>query len=220
MTKRSLGDKLDGFELRGRTRRHLYLCGEKILFRNVPLILIYKQGREIRIGSWAFSIPYGLIYLKDRGRWLNEYVPLSGLENKRVLDIGAGCGESAKFFLDNGASRVVAVENNVGARIYLKSNALRNKGLIVSNRPTFDPYYHLKDPESFDLVKCDIEGYEIHLAEYLERNPPLNKDIILEVHSVYMRDRFYQLGFNEIPTRDGDPPQGFPTRIMFRWALS
>ena len=45
------------------------------------------------IDGWKFNISYGLLYLKENKRW-NYYLPPDGVEDKFILDVGGGCGET------------------------------------------------------------------------------------------------------------------------------
>jgi SAM-dependent methyltransferase len=211
----------EGFTLRGRTRRHLYLGTQPMPWSRLFEVLLHLRGGAFEYGSWRFSIPYGLLYIMEQRKWSVDYMPPGGLKGKRVLDVGAGCGESCKFFLDNGVRSVYAVENNVEARRYLMRNSRLNRGLFVSALKTFTPRFHLQDPSAFDLVKMDIEGYELMFADWLDVHPEFNVDTVVEAHSVYVKDRFLKLGFRERtdPVFGSDPPWGLVSsaRLMYRW---
>lgn len=63
--------------------------------------------------------------------WHHDYLPLTPPEPKRqepviVLDVGAGCGETAQFFLNHGAQRVIAIEADPEAFACLYRNAERH----------------------------------------------------------------------------------------------
>lgn len=187
----------------------------------VPEILLHLKRGVFEYGLWRFSIPYGLLYVTEHAKWNTDYTPPGGLRGKRVLDVGAGCGESAMWFLSQGAHRVHAVENNREALRFLRENAWRVKGLSVSSHNGFDAEFHMGNSEAFDLVKMDIEGYEILFADYLDAHTEFNVDCVVEVHSVYQKDRFLRLGFSERvdPIFGGDPPWGLysSARLMYRW---
>ena len=208
----------EGFELRGRTRRHLYLNGHPVPWLRLPEVLLHRRGETLEYETWRFSIPYGLLYIKEHAKWNNDYMPPGGLAGKRVLDVGAGCGESAKWFLDQGARQVLCVESNMEARFHLERNARLNRGVSVLIG-SFSPGEHLW--YKVDLVKMDIEGYEVLFADWLETHPDYNVDVILEAHSVYVKDRFLKLGFTERvdPIFGTDPPWGLVSsaRLMYRW---
>lgn len=205
---------LAGWSLRGRSRLHPFLYDIPIPYRVLLQVLKYRRGQEIKIDGWRFTLDYGIVYLKERSTWF-QYLPPGGVKGKIVLDVGAGCGETAKYFLEQGARAVYAVENNQEALTYLRLNA---EGRAIHVEPeAFQPFKQILG--QLDLVKLDIEGYEINLLTWLEAYPKANLNIVLEVHSVWMRDRFLELGFTQIRpaylTRD--EPGGFSTRIMYRW---
>lgn len=203
-----------GFEKRGRILSwRIFLCGIPVPPHIYEDLLKYKRGAEIRIGTWTFSIPYGMLYLDEKHCWGRDYTPPGGLQGRTVLDVGAGDGETAKWFIDRGASQVLAVEKSPDRLRYLRRNAENNSGLKVING-SFNPEVHLQIP--VDLVKIDIEGYEILFAEYLESHPEFNVDVVLEAHSVYLINRFKSLGFSEYPP-PLDLPYGRMIGNMYRW---
>jgi 2-polyprenyl-3-methyl-5-hydroxy-6-metoxy-1,4-benzoquinol methylase len=58
--------------------------------------------------------------------WEKYYIPHFSLQGKTILDVGAGCGETALLFFLHGAYKVIAVEPNVKAVECLKENMERN----------------------------------------------------------------------------------------------
>jgi hypothetical protein len=89
--------------------------------------------------------------------WETQYVPAFSLRGKTVLDIGAGCGESAQFFFKLGASKVVCVESDKEACALLRVNSSINGWNVEVVENTFEPE-HLSVPH--DFMKMDIEGGE------------------------------------------------------------
>jgi hypothetical protein len=83
--------------------------------------------------------------------WHKHYLPVTGI----VLDIGAGCGETALFYLNHGATHVVCVEGDPRAVECLRQN------FGGDNRVTIVPRY-------ISVIKSDIEGWE--------------KGMVLEIH--------------------------------------
>lgn len=84
---------------------------------------------------------------RELSMWHLYYLPRKPLTGKTVLDLGAGCGETAKFFLNHGANRVVCVEPNIKWLEYLRKNFENDpRVVIVSN--------------FIDHIKMDIEGGE------------------------------------------------------------
>lgn len=88
--------------------------------------------------------------------WHDDYLPARGT----VLDVGAGCGETAAFYLLHGAEHVVAVEGDPRALRHLDRNFGDDKRVTIV-------------PAHVDKVKVDVEGAE--------------KDMDLETHFVAMR---------------------------------
>jgi len=83
--------------------------------------------------------------------WHRAYLPAG----RTVLDLGAGCGETAQFYLSHGSELVLAVESDEKALECLRENFKDNKHVIIL------PYH-------VDKIKVDIEGAE--------------KDMVLETH--------------------------------------
>jgi hypothetical protein len=64
-----------------------------------------------------------------------------------VMDLGAGCGESAWFYLNHGAERVIAVENDPDAVKLLHANFDNDPRVTIINA-------------GVSTIKIDIEGWE------------------------------------------------------------
>jgi predicted RNA methylase len=84
-------------------------------------------------------------------QWHAQYLPVSGT----VLDLGAGCGETALFYLNHGATQVICIEGDPRASSCLKQNFGND------SRVTIVPHY-------VSSIKVDIEGWE--------------KGMVVEVH--------------------------------------
>jgi predicted nicotinamide N-methyase len=138
------------------------------------------------------------------------YLPPGGVQGKRVLSVGAGCGEDAKFFFDNGALLVYAVEPNPECVPYLLTNAANHIGL--------KPIFKMFKPEmlnlGFDLLKVDIEGYEVELLPYLG---DVEQDIVIESHCNYTHDKLIALGFQPSKPLAADQAIGNGVAIFHRW---
>lgn len=108
--------------------------------------------------------------------WERFYLPVdpAGLT---VLDIGAGCGETAAFYLAHGAEKVISIEPVPSAFSILKRNVEKN-GLNVVTINDFFRLNHLS--LEHDLMKMDIEGAEKLLLGYHRK---LETPIVIEAHS-------------------------------------
>lgn len=86
---------------------------------------------------------YKNILKKELSWWHEAYLPVK----EKVLDVGAGCGETAQFYFMHGAKLVICIEGDPGplSRLYL--NFGRDPRVVII--PTF-----------VDSVKIDIEGSE------------------------------------------------------------
>jgi len=134
----------------------------------LPSFHIYRMSDLPRLQGWkqtgfteSKAIPpvYGEDYEETWGKI--DY------QNKRVLDIGADIGSTADYFIRKGAKEVVAVEG--GKEFYSKLEA------NAKDRPKIKPILlWIDSPTQFtilikehcpDIMKCDIEGGEVHLAD-------------------------------------------------------
>ncbi len=75
--------------------------------------------------------------------WHEAYLPVRGT----VLDVGAGCGETAFFYLNHGASHVICVESDSEAVLHLRKNFGGDSRVTIV-------------PMRVDSVKIDVEGSE------------------------------------------------------------
>jgi len=190
---------------------HLTLNGRFIMWRNI-LDFKLKETRTygedtVDIEGWKFSGDYAATYINEHRKWEKDYVPPSGLRGKTVLDIGAGCGETAKFFLEHGAAEVIAVEPYDVALRFLRLNAVGRSIRVV--------------PQSFStemlslthqFLKMDIEGYEALMIPFLDS---YHGDCSVECHGNYVTDTFMSHGFV------GDSVSGVGvkghTGVLHRW---
>lgn len=109
-----------------------------------------------------------LVWFKERKDWEAEYLPRSGVKGKTVLDVGAGAGETAAFFFDHGAAKVICVEPDPKAVAMLRRNADRFRW-NVQVFPEKLSLAHMALP--FDWAKIDCEGAERQLLA-LDTMPP------------------------------------------------
>ncbi len=90
--------------------------------------------------------------------WHKAYLPVG----RTVLDLGAGCGETAQFYLNHGAEKVICIEPNPECLRLLHQNFDGDDRIHIVNA-------------KIDSIKCDIEGsekdmvIETHFPVYLER---------------------------------------------------
>jgi len=112
---------------------------------------------------------------------IEAYLSLN-VRDKVVLDVGAYSGDTARLFLDHGAKHVHCIE-------ILKefANKIKLPNVTVYNEPF--RLKHLELPH--DVMKMDIEGYEIELLNF---NGVL-KPSVVEVHSCYLIDKFLEKGW-------------------------
>jgi hypothetical protein len=129
-------------------------------------------------------------YISDIG--LHEdnkkyYKPPFSLEGKIVLDVGAYIGDSAKFFWELGAKKIVCIEPFYFDQ--LRKNIVKYKinAEVISEKFRLE---HLKIPH--DFMKMDIEGWEEIL---LSVNPKDLMPSVLEIHGQPLIERFKEKGW-------------------------
>ena len=79
--------------------------------------------------------------------WHRYYLPIG----RTVLDVGAGCGETAHFYLNHGAQRVICIEGDVKTLEFLRRNFGSDARVTIV-------------PAILDSIKIDIEGAEENLV--------------------------------------------------------
>ena len=144
----------------------------------------YIRGRSfsqsLKTEGWIFSSYRANIILNELSNWQAFYLPID-IRNKTVLDVGAGEGETAKFFLEHGAKKVVCLESDVESYKNLYQNSKRFRGIEPLNASFSLKHLYL----DFDFLKMDIEGYEEVLL-----TTELTKPAVIEVHGLQLRDQF------------------------------
>ena len=143
------------------------------------------DGFVVRIGNTTLTLPRNYMYLTlmEWDVWRKHYLPEFSLQGKVVLDVGAGCGETAYFYLKHGASKVICVECNEEALAYLRKNSSRNNW----NIEIVDHPFELSDiNREHDFMKVDCEGGEVVLLSSEQDLGPC----VIEVHSAEIRENF------------------------------
>ena len=105
---------------------------------------------------------YAALFFTEHRKWDSDYLPKFSLQGLTVLDVGAGCGETALFFLSNGAKKVICVEPEPEAARVLSLN-VRSQGwnVQVFERPLSLDILGLE----YDFAKLDCEGGEVMLLD-------------------------------------------------------
>lgn len=174
----------------------------------LPKVLSMMRNEYLVEDGWKFNIIYGMTYLTEKETWKRKYLPPSGVKGKVILDIGAGAGETAKFFLDHGALHVVAVEMDEDILHLLKLNSVEHPITIIPK--AFETKF-LRIPH--DFMKMDIEGYEAILFGS-EEFESYDKDCVIEAHGNWVIDKLIDLGFKGDMTTLN---YWAKTCIMHRW---
>jgi hypothetical protein len=147
---------------------------ETVAFRHV------ETGARLRMHSYYFAGMMKEWYGKRQ--WPMYYLPSGGVRGKTILDVGAGEGETALFYLAHGASRVVAVENWPPAVELLKENVRANHWPVEVIEGGFSTSM-LDRPH--DFLKMDCELCESELLKYEDELGPAS----IESHSPELTQR-------------------------------
>ena len=131
------------------------------------------NGRVVTLHGWKLSYP---------GDSFSDYWRLD-VKGKRVLDIGAGIGDSPIYFSLAGAREVVAVEIDRKKvelmRENLKLNGITNvivvdKGVAPTDGENLIGWDRLiKEYGPFDAAKIDCDGCERAIAPLIKEVPEL-----------------------------------------------
>ncbi len=138
------------------------------------------------VQGWSFS-KFRIDMIKsEMPDWQRHYLSID-LHGKIVLDVGAGEGETAMFFLNHGASKVVCIESCPEAYKYLSLNQKAYPDRITAIESKFE-LNQLRIPH--DFLKMDIEGYEEVLL-----GVKLDTPAAIEIHGLQLCDKFEAAGW-------------------------
>jgi len=137
--------------------------GSEVVIRHNQTVLRLELG-------FAFAM-----FTEWHGPWTEYYLPRFPLAGKTVLDVGAGCGETAYFYLIHGAKKVICTEPNIRRSNLIRENARRNDWNVEVVRQPFE--VEMMESYEFDFMKMDCEGCESELLS-LRKLPPC----AIEVH--------------------------------------
>ena len=162
----------------------------------------YRRLKAIeKTGLFLDSYSTMLMLAEMVQEW-QHYLPPFSLEGKTVLDVGAGCGETAWFFLEHGARKVICIERDPARVAILRKN--KDSGVLKAIEicpGKFTPQF-LELPH--DYAKFDIEGYECGLLPIAiaGRLGPT----VIETHNGWITEQFEGRGFRRVFTRGEELP--------------
>ncbi|OLD55078.1 hypothetical protein AUI46_06225 [archaeon 13_1_40CM_2_52_13] len=178
----------------------------------------HMAGDEtVRIGPYVAELtPYYFeLMWREWQSWKKWYLPPWSLKGKVILDVGAGCGETALFYYLHGARRVIAVEPESSLVPLLKKNMAHNKWDM---EVVESPFHASMLDWNFDFMKMDGEGCE---AQLLTSNslPPCaieghNKRVVdrlrdrFETNILPQKDNWILQNFAELPLRARKESEG------------
>ncbi|WP_229570372.1 FkbM family methyltransferase [Saccharolobus caldissimus] len=149
------------------------LAGLRITKLDHETVSFVFNDREITLKGWKLSYP---------GDSFSDYWRIN-VRGKRVLDIGAGIGDSSIYFSLAGAKEVVAVEIDKKKielmRENLRINNIQNvivvdRGVGIEDNENIISYSNLiRNYGPFDIAKIDCDGCERIIAPYIKEIPEL-----------------------------------------------
>jgi predicted RNA methylase len=158
----------------------------------------------VKIGPYVLELaPYYFELLwREWQSWKSWYLPPWSLKGKTVLDVGAGCGETALFYYLHGASRVIAIEPQSSLTHLLRKNIARNNwDMEVVEGPFQMPMLDW----NFDFMKMDGEGCEAQLLT-ADSIPPCAIEVHEKTVVEGLRERF---GMDILPQKENWILQNF-----------
>lgn len=169
---------------------HISIDGITVKWSKIFEVIKYinLKSHDIIIDGFRYLPYYGILYINERDNWIYDYLPIDGVEDKIILDIGAGCGETAKFYLDNGAKKVICIEPDYNAYKYLLHNSYFDDRIIPIHKYFNIDMLNIKH----DFMKMDIEGAEILFLLYANN---YNKSCVIEAHSNYIINKLINAEF-------------------------
>ena len=137
------------FNLMIKSRKFKKLCND---------IFVFKYN-----GDTLFFHPLKVVlWINELSEWKRHYDILD-LQSKTVLDVGAGCGETAAFFYGLGAKKVICVEKDQElTKILYLNKDFNGWDCEIYNEPFSIKHLKLRH----DFAKIDIEGGESLLLEH------------------------------------------------------
>ena len=129
----------------------------------------------------------------------DEHYPEMQIKDSVILDLGSDYGSTAYYFLNKGAKRIFGVETNP---IYV-SQARKNN--LADFYPIIMDIDHKHKIEVLlftikpNVVKCDIEGAEVHLLDCDPKCLVIPIEWYIETHSMKLhadiKDKFVSIGY-------------------------
>jgi SAM-dependent methyltransferase len=155
--------------------------------RTIKSWLAAKNANRARDG-WSFSDFRREMVIAEWAAWQQFYLPID-VRNKIILDVGAGEGETALFYLKHGAREVICIESDVQSFQILKQNSINHPLKGFNKRFEIDDLSLIQE-FNIDFMKIDIEGYEQSLL-----GSKLSIPCVCEVHGLQLRDSFRNEGW-------------------------
>lgn len=161
--------------------------------------IVYLSLRKNRL---FLPLKYFWILFREWEDLDQHYFPVD-LRGKRILDIGAGAGETALRYLAKGAREIVCIEPDSEAFLCLRRNNDINNWRCQTLNEFFKPEHLNLD---YDFFKIDIEGSEKVL---LEKKISLKGSGVIEYHGREIGEGLKELYGMRLISCKGDGSLGY-----------
>ena len=109
--------------------------------RNLPKLMQYVGWKVFDAGSWFYLQRNGEtlrltpehlgLMMYEWPHWEQLYVlPDFDFKGKTILDVGCGCGETAHFYYDKGAGKIIGIEPDPVAAAYFQRTPIVTTGIV------------------------------------------------------------------------------------------
>jgi SAM-dependent methyltransferase len=163
------------------------------------IIRTYRDGTVLvrNHDKWLLRVSadyWRMLCFQYYGEWESFYViDKQKLRGATVLDVGAGCGETAAFYFEKGAKKVICVESDPRCVRMLEFNRLVNDWNLEIVHSAFDPT--ILGRREVELAKFDCEGCERELLDLSTSD--VHFDMVGEIHGVAILEEGEEQGYRQ-----------------------
>lgn len=123
-----------------------------------------------------------------------EHWRYTNFKDKNVLDLGCGRWDAGNleettpyYFLEKGASKLIAVDILESEIEFYKNQNLKNAEFICTSIDSTDKIRELISSHNINVIKCDIEGNELLLLELTENDLINVESFCIEYHGNHIK---------------------------------
>lgn len=163
------------------------------------IIRTYRDGTVLvrNHDKWLLRVSadyWRMLCFQYYGEWESFYViDRQKLRGATVLDVGAGCGETAAFYFEKGAKKVICVESDPKCLCLLDFNKFLNEWNSDIVRGAFD--ISILGRSEIQFAKFDCEACERALLDLSTSD--VHFDMVGEIHDVAILEEREQQGYRQ-----------------------